>query len=163
MDNSYKFTGVVCEIDDLFRISAYFAKREVKLRYTDVDFKNNIVERKAKFVFKGENLQYVEGLRIDDVVEFTFSIEGLDYVKDDKTYNFTSLVVTDVNIMSSPSRDTKADKEAVITSQGRDYEKRAKAASDEELAGAFGNDPLVQYYEDNKKIDLKDVPSDLPF
>ena len=163
MDNSYQFTGVVHHIGDLQKISMYFAKREVKLRYTDIDYKNNIVERIAKFIFQGEALQMAEGLRVDDLVQVQFSIDGKDYVKDGKTFNFTNLVVTDVSIMSSPSRDTKQDKDAVITSEGRDYEKRAKAASDEELAGAFGNDPLVQYYEDNKKIDLKDVPSDLPF
>lgn len=160
MDNRYDFTGVVCDLGEEEIFSQYFKKRDIKVRYTDIDYKNNIIERVAKFTFINSDVDLVAGLHIDDVIKIEFKIDGKDVTKDHKTYNFTTLVGYDLVIISSPSRDSDEDKNATITNEGRDYEKKAKEATDEELAGAFAQDPLLAEWD--KKI-KEEKPDDLPF
>lgn len=161
MDNRYPFTGVVVEIGDTKRISSYFTKREFKLRYTDIDFKNNIVERIAKFAFQNDDCILGDDIRVEDLVKVTFMVDGRDLVKNDVKMNFTSLVAIEVSILSSPSRDTQKEREMPITSEGRDIRKEIQEATDEELAGKFDDDPLIQTWnqmQDKKKIEFDEPP-----
>jgi hypothetical protein len=151
MDNRFKLTGVVIWIGEVKQLSSYFRKCEFKIRNTDYDFSGKILERKIKFGLINENTDKSEALRIDDMVEVEFYIDGRDKIKEGREINFTSLVAYEVNILTSASRDTVDDKKAIITGEGKVYVPEVKEATEEELAGIVKpTDPLLAEWEEKK-------------
>jgi len=165
-ENRYDKTGVITEISDILQFSAYLRKRIFKIRFSDIDFASKIQERIIKFETINNQMEILDGVVIDDLVKVHFYIEGRDVVKEDKTINYTTLVAYDIEILSSPNRDTKEDKEAVHSDLGRSY--KLKESSEEELASNMvstdDDDPFlnVESGYDKKKEDDKEF-SDLPF
>lgn len=163
--------GTIIEISEVKQFSAWLRKRDFKIRFTDVDFANKIQERVVKLTTINDQNSLLDECRIDDDIKVEFYIEGRDFVKDGKTLNFTNLICYDIKILRSPSRDTKEDKNAVVTNEGRDYKPVIKPATNEELAGYMvEGDPLVQFPANNfskKKIEVnemnQDLISELPF
>ena len=165
--NRFSFMGTVIEISEVKQFSAWLRKRDFKIRFTDVDFANKIQERVVKLTTINDQNSLLDECRIDDDIKVEFYIEGRDFVKDGKTLNFTNLICYDIKILRSPSRDTKEDKNAVVTNEGRDYKPVIKPATNEELAGYMvEGDPLVQFpvgKESEKKI-VNNIEIDpLPF
>ena len=164
MDNRFPFTGVVTEISEMKRMTNYFVKREFKLSYSDVNSGGNIVQLNAKFAFHNDDIILADDMRIGDIVTIGFFVDGRDVTsRDGKQYNFTSLVAYEVSIVSSPSRDGSKEREAVIKPEGRDIKKEEKAVTDEQLAGIFAQDPLLQEWEQKRKTDVVEKEDDLPF
>ena len=160
--------GTVVEISEVKQFSAWLRKRDFKIRFTDVDFANKIQERVVKLTTINDQNSLLDSCRVDDIITVNFYIEGRDYIKDGKTLNFTNLICYDIKIITSASRDTKEDKNAVITEIGKMYKDPIKEATDEELAGyMIGGDPLVNFPEgsgSDKKIENNnDEFKDLPF
>lgn len=154
MDNNYKLSGTLIWIGELKQFSQYFSKREFKIRRTDINsYTNRLSERKIKFEIQNDNIPKIESARIDDTIDIHFNIDGKDYVKDGKEINFTSLVAYEIDIINSISRDTKEDKEAVITNEGRKYPEKVTEVTDEQLLGSGFNGPLPE-----KKV--KDKPKE---
>ena len=170
MDNENRFdiTGVVTEISDILQFSAYLRKRIFKVRFSDIDFANKIQERIIKLETINNQMEILDGVTTDDLVKVHFYIEGRDVVKEDKTINYTTLVAYDIEILSSPNRDTQEDKEAVHSDLGRSY--KLKESSEEELARNMvstddDDDPFLNVesgYDKKKEKDDKDF-SELPF
>lgn len=163
MDNRYEQTGVVTYIGETKVFSPFFSKREFKIRFSDIDITSKATERIIKFDTINSNIQLIDAVRIDDMVSVKFYIEGRDMEKDDRILNFTTLVAYEVDIVGSPSRDTKEDYEALITKEGKEYKPVVKPATDEELAGYMVDpDPLVKVPEGNNVINETQTQED-PF
>jgi len=137
MENTYQIIGTVIEIGEVKVLSQYFSKREFKVRYTDIDFKNKVKENKILFNIQNEDITTLPTIKIDDNVRVKFYIDGRDFNKKDGSgiMNFTTLVCFDIEVLSSPSRDTDKDRNAVITNEGKVYKDPLVAATMEELAG----------------------------
>lgn len=171
MENRYPLMGTIVEIGEVKQFSQWLRKREFKVRFTDIDFANKVQNRTVKLTTMNDHNSLLDSCRIDDIVKLMFYIEGRDYVKDGKTINFTNLICYELDIITSSSRDTKEDKEAVITDTGREYKDPIKPATDEELAGYLvDGDPLVNFPAgpgSEKKIEVnemkEDLIGDLPF
>ena len=173
MENRFPLTGIVTYIGEVRAISQYFTKREFKIRFSDIDITNKATERIIKIDTINTNINLLDNIRIDDVVNVQFYIEGRDFIKEGKIVNFTSLVCYEIEIVSSPTRDTKEDYQAKITPEGKEYKTVLKPATDEELAGYMVEpDPLVKVPEGKSVIKEEDpfaniVPAteykDLPF
>lgn len=151
MDNRYEITGTVKEIYELKQISAYFAKRKFKIYFSEMDLGNRIVERTWVLEVISPNLEILEPVRVDDQVKVKFYIDGKDYIRKDTNVqtNFTALVCYDIDIIRSVNRDTKEDKDAIITEHGKIYVEPVKAASAEDLMG-LTPDPLLAAWEVKK-------------
>ena len=170
MDNENRFdiTGVVTEISDILQFSAYLRKRIFKVRFSDIDFANKIQERIIKLETINNQMEILDSVITDDLVKVHFYIEGRDIIKEDKTINYTTLVAYDIEILSSPNRDTQEDKEAVHSDLGRSY--KLKEASEEELARnmiSTDDDPFSNvesgYDKKEKEEKKEDKFNDLPF
>lgn len=158
MENTFPLTGTVIEIGEVKVLSPYFSKREFKLRYTDTDFKNKIKENKILLNVQNEDMELLDAVRVDDIVNIRFYIDGRDIMKKDQSgiINFTTLVCYQIDILSSPSRNTDADRNAIITNDGKTYKDPLVPASDEQLAGIVHQEPLLAYWETKKdKYGLK--------
>ena len=159
MDITFPLTGTVIEIGEVKVLSPYFSKREFKLRFTDTDFKNKIKENKIVLNVQNEDMQLLDAVRIDDMVNLRFYIDGRDFMKKDQSgmINFTTLVCYQIDIISSPSRNTDADRNAVITGEGKIYKDPLAPATDEQLAGIAPAEPLLADWEKKKdKYGLRD-------
>lgn len=153
MENTYPLTGTVIEIGEVKVLSPYFSKREFKLRYTDTDFKNKIKENKILLNVQNEDMALLDAVRIDDIVNIRFYIDGRDIMKKDQSgmLNFTTLVCYEIDILSSPSRNTDADRNAVISNEGKTYKDPLIASTDEQLAGIIPTqDPLLDAWDKKK-------------
>jgi len=162
MENIYPITGTVIEIGEVKVLSQYFSKREFKLRWTDTDFRNKIKENKGLFNVQNEDMQLLDTVRVDDVIRIKFYIDGRDIMKKDQSgmMNFTTLVCYDLEILSSPTRDTKADKEAVITKEAKVYKDPLSPATDEQLAGLVTATELEDIFNKKKdKYGLNEEPN----
>lgn len=158
MENRIKLSGIVTFIGEPKVFSEFFTKREFKIRFTDIDITNKAAERIIKFDVINKNVKLLDDLRVDDLVNVDFYIEGRDLQKDDRVLNFTTLVCYNLEIVSSPSRDTIDDYRAVITEDGKQYKPVIKPATDEELAGYMVEpDPLIKIPGSEDKDKLKDV------
>ncbi len=137
MENTYQITGTVIEIGEVKVLSQYFSKREFKIRYTDIDFKNKVKENKILFNIQNEDITTLPAIKVDDNIRVKFYIDGRDFNKKDGSgmINFATLVCFDIEVLSSPSRDTDKDRNAVITNEGKVYKDPLIAATMEELAG----------------------------
>jgi hypothetical protein len=137
MDNRFELTGVVIEVGEVKVLTQDFSKTEFKIRYTDTDFKNKIKENKVLLNIQNEDIENLPKIMIDDTIRVKFYIDGRDFNKKDGSgiMNFTTLVCFDIEILSSPSRDTDKDRNAVITKEGKVYKDPLVAATMEELAG----------------------------
>jgi hypothetical protein len=137
--DTYTKEGIVIELKDTVVFNEYFSKREFKLRYTETDLTNKIVEQKVKFIAQDkETIDSLNMVRVDDHISVKYYISGKDVTKKDNPsviMNFTTLVCFDVSILSSASRDTEKDRNAVITGQTREYKDPLIAVTDEQLAG----------------------------
>jgi len=168
-DNRYKLTGVIIEIGEGKQYSPYFKKRECKLRISDTDFTNKIVERKIKFGFINENCDLLEMVRLDDTVTISFYIDGRDNEKDGKIFNFTSNVGYDMIIINSPSRSNETDRKSIVTPEGLIFKEPEKEATIKDLMNIDYNKFLVDPDPDmivpgpDKNDDMKTVFGDLPF
>ena len=131
MDNRHELIGTITDIEEPKTVTQYLRKRIFKIRFTDTDFADKIQERVVKFETLNQGMLILDPVRKDDLVKVLFYIEGRDYEKNGVIQNFTSIVAYEIEIISS-QRDTKEDKDAVITNEGRKYE--MKESSDEELA-----------------------------
>ena len=172
MDNRYPITGVVVDIGPKKNHSQYFSKQMFKIRISDTDFANKITQRIIRFDTVNENMKFLDSVRLNDLVKIDFYIDGRDYDKDGSILNFTSLICYNLEILSSESRDTKEDKEAVITGDGKDYTTVYKPATDEDLSKYMvGADTFVEIPKGNntesfQKTDefpINDVFDKLPF
>jgi hypothetical protein len=165
--NRYPLMGTIVEIGEVKQFSQWLRKREFKIRFTDTDFANKVQNRVVKLTTINDHNSLLDSCRVDDLVKLMYYIEGRDYVKDGKTINFTSLICYEIDIITSNSRDTQEDKNAVITEIGKMYKDPVKEATDEELAGFMvEKDPLVQFPEgpgSEKKIENNTQIDDLPF
>ena len=163
MENRFPLTGIVTYIGEVRTISQYFTKREFKIRFSDIDITSKATERIIKIDTINSNIKLLDNIRVEDVVNVQFYIEGRDFIKDGKIVNFTSLVCYEIEIVSSSSRDTKEDYEAVITDEGKVYKPVIKPSTDEELAGYMVEpDPLVKIPEGKSVIKETDTETD-PF
>jgi len=167
MENRYQLTGTICEIEEIKQLSPYLRKCNFKIRYSETDFANKIQERVVRLTTINDYNEEIKKCKVDDLVTIHWYVEGRDFVKEGKTINFTNLIAYQIDILKSPSRDTEADKNAVMTSEGREYKPTTIAASDLELAGyMIEKDPLVQFPEGpggEKEINKKEEFADLPF
>ena len=118
MDNRYQITGTVSEMYEIKQLSAYFRKREFKIRITDTDFQNKVVERNIKFGLINQDVPLIDNVKIDDVVSIKYYLDGRDVTRDGKTSNYTSVVCYELEIISSPTRETKEDKNISIIQGG---------------------------------------------
>ena len=144
-ENRFPMTGTVVELTETKQISQYFRKREFKLRFSDVDFTGKVVDRLAKFVLINDSCSKFDNVAVDDIIQIMWYLDGRDYVKDGKTLNFTSCVCYEVDIISSPTRATDEDKNAVITPEGLQYKEKEATIEDAIRAGSFlegKDDPL---------------------
>jgi len=110
MDNRFKLTGTVSEMYEMKQLSPFFRKREFKIRISDTDFQNKVVERNIKFGLINQDVPLLDNVRVDDIVSINFYLDGRDVSKDGKTSNYTSVVCYELEIISSPTRETKEDK-----------------------------------------------------
>jgi len=124
------------------------------------------VEQKVKLVAQDiETIDSLNGVRVDDQVRVKFFITGKDIAKKDNPeviMNFTTLVAFEVEILSSPTRDTKADKNAVITKEAKVYKDPLVEATMEELAGLVvkKDDGLLEAWEKKKdRYGLNEEPN----
>jgi hypothetical protein len=168
MENRYPIIGTIVDIGEVKQISPYLRKREFKIRFSDTDFTNKIQERVIRFTTINDHNSLLDSCKIDEVVEVQFYLEGRDITKDGKVINFTNLICYEIKILSSNTRDTKEDKDAIITGEGREYKPVIKPATDEELAGYMvEGDPLVSFPEGpggEKEIKKNEqIIDDLPF
>lgn len=180
--DKYTKEGTVIELKDTVKFNDYFSKREFKIRYTEQDLSDKIVEQKIKLVAQDvETIDSLDAVRVDDQVKVSFYITGKDVAKKDNPeiiMNFTTLVAVEVEVMGSPTRDTKADKNAVITKEAKVYKDPLVEATMEELAGLVvkkevGIDPLLNAWDKKKdRYGLVDdgkggtvaiIPADNPF
>jgi hypothetical protein len=162
MENTFELSGVVIEIGEVKVLSPYFSKREFKLRYTDMDFKNKIKENKVLFNIQNEDISNLPSMMIDDNVRVKFYVDGRDIMKKDQSgmLNFTTLVCFDLEILSSPSRNTDEDRNAVITNSGKIYKDPLVSATDEELAGLVIGPELEAIFDKKRdKYGLTDEPN----
>lgn len=118
MDNRYKISGIVTEMYEMKQVSAYFRKRDFKIRYSDTDFQNKIVERIIKFGLINQDVPLLDNVRVDDTITVSFYIDGRDVRKEDNTVNFTSLACYDIEILASASRDTAKERNEAIIPAG---------------------------------------------
>ena len=166
MENRYPITGTITEIEEVKQLSPYLRKCNFKIRFTETDFANKIQERVIKLTTINDYNEEIVKCKVDDLVSILFYIEGRDFNKDGKIINFTNLIAYKIDILSSSSRDTKEDKDAIITNEGREYKQVIKPATDEELAGYMvEGDPLVSFPEGpggekevKKNIEVDDLP-----
>jgi len=161
-ENRYEMTGVITEIGETKQYSPFFKKCECKLRISDIDFTNKIVERKIKFGFINDNCELIEMCKIDDSVTIKFYIDGRDIEKDGKVFNFTSNIGYDIVIINSPSRTTDEDRKSVVTAEGLVYKEEAreeKEVSLDDLINA-GREEESGTVNNNG---LEDIFNDLPF
>jgi hypothetical protein len=148
MENRYPITGTITEIEEVKQLSPYLRKCNFKIRFTETDFANKIQERVIKLTTINDYNEEITKCKVDDLVSILFYVEGRDYNKDGKIINFTNLIAYKIDILSSSSRDTKEDKDAIITNEGREYKQVIKPAIDEQLAGYMvEGDPLVSFPE----------------
>lgn len=158
MDNRITLSGIVTYIGEPKIFSEYFTKREFKIRFSDIDITNKAAERIIKFDVINKNVKLLDDVKVEDLINVSFYIEGRDLEKDGKVMNFTTLVCYNLEIVSSPSRDTIEDYKAVITENGKEYKPVIKPATDEELAGYMVEpDPLIKVPGSEDKERLKDV------
>jgi hypothetical protein len=105
----------------------------------------------------------LNGVRVDDQIKAKFYISGKDVAKKDNPeviMNFTTLVAIEVEILSSPTRDTKKDKDAVITGEGKIYKDPLVEATVEELAGMVTAKELEAAWDKKKdKYGLNEEPN----
>jgi len=152
--DTYTKEGVVIELKDTVKFNDWFSKREFKIRYTEQDISNKIVEQKIKLVAQdNETIEALDGVRVDDQVKVIFYITGKDVAKKDNPeiiMNFTTLVPISIEVMGSPTRDTKADKEAVITKEAKVYRDPLAPATDEQLAGIVTSTELEGIWDKKK-------------
>jgi hypothetical protein len=177
MDITFSLTGTVIEIGEVKILSQYFSKREFKIRYTDTDFKNKIKENKVLLNVQNEDLTLLDMVKLDDLIRIKFYIDGRDIMKKDQSgmINFTTLICYDIEILSSPTRDTNKDRDAVITNEGKIYKDPLVAATMEELAGLVvkKEDGLLDAWDkkkdkyglidDGKGGNIAVIPQDNPF
>jgi hypothetical protein len=116
-ENRFPLTGTVIEIGETRQTSAYFRKREFKLRFTDIDFNGKVVERFPKFSLINDNCELFDAIKVDMLIQIRFYLDGRDYVKEGKSMNFTSAVCYDVVVVNDP-QGSDEDKKAVITENG---------------------------------------------
>jgi len=162
--DTYTKEGIVIDIKQTVKFNDYFSKREFKIRYTEQDLANKIVEQKIKLVAQdNETIEAMDGIRIDDQVRVQFYINGKDVLKKDDPsviMNFTTLVAFSVELLGSPTRDTKKDKEAVITKEAKVYKDPLAPATDEQLAGMVTATELEAIFDKKKdKYGLNDEPN----
>lgn len=162
--DTYTKEGTVIELKETVKINDYFSKRDFKIRYTEQDLANKVVEQKVKLVAQDtETIDSLDGVRVDDVIRVKFYITGKDIAKKDNPeiiMNFTTLVAIEVEVLSSPTRDTKADKNAVITKEAKVYKDPLAPATDEQLAGMVTATELEAIFDKKKdKYGLNDEPN----
>ena len=161
MENTYPIIGTIIEIGEVKILSQYFSKREFKLRFTDTDFRNKIKENKIVLNVQNEDIQLLDSAKIDDTVKLRYYIDGRDIMKKDQSgiINFTTLVCYEIEILSSPVRDTDKDRNAVITNEGKVYKDPLIASTDEELAGIVTAKELEGIWDKKKdKYGINEEP-----
>ena len=162
--DTYTKEGTVIELKDTVKFNDYFSKREFKIRYTEQDLAGKIVEQKVKFIAQDvETIDGLDGVRVDDQVNVKFYITGTDRAKKDNPeviMNFTNLVAVEVEVLSSPTRDTKADKEAVIPKEAKVYKDPLVEATAEQLAGLVTGPELEAIFDKKKdRYGLNEEPN----
>jgi hypothetical protein len=174
-ENRGKLTGIITEISESKQLSAYFKKRECKMRISDTDFTGKTIERNIKFTFINENCELLDMVRLDDTVIISYYLDGRDYIKDGKTLNFTVPTGFDIIVLQSPSRSSEETRNAVVTEDGLVFKEPEKIVTIKDLM----NLDLSKYMVDpdsaletsaNDKITTeeknepdKDLFNDLPF
>lgn len=153
--DTYTKEGTVIELKDTIRFNDYFSKREFKIRFTEADMADRIIEQKWKLsALDAETIEALDNVRIDDQIRVEFYISGTDRAKKDDPsviMNFTNLVAIHVEVLLSPTRATNADRQAPVTNQAKEYKDPLKEASDEELAGIVKQDDGLLAAWDKKK------------
>lgn len=177
--NRYQLTGTVTEIGQTRQLSPFFRKREFKVKFSDTNFKGQMVERVIKTSTINENCDLLEQVRNGDVVEIRWHLEGKDYEKEGKKTNFTEAITYEILVINSPSRNTEEDRNAIVGKNGLEYQEKPATVEDLIRAGAYNkpeDDPLnsqtykkdsVGRLEEKKKEEPNTGPSteydDLPF
>lgn len=146
-NNRYIITGTVMEVDSETRvISQYFKKRQCKIRVSDIDFTGKICEKKIKIDFNNEDTDFLNFVKVGYTIQVRFLLDGRDYTKDGKTFNFTVPVGFDLVIISKGDDSTEEDKNAVITNDGLQYKQNITIASIDDVI--IGNIDKFQIAED---------------
>ncbi len=159
MDNRYPISGTVTEIGETKEFSAYFRKREFKIRITDTDGQNRIIERILKFSLINNDIKLIDDVVIDDIVKIQFYLDGKDYSKDGITSNYTGPVCYELDIITSPTRETKEDKKINMIQGGT---APLKQSTLDELMVT----PTLEKEEEKDEFaipDINDEFKDLPF
>ena len=169
-DNRYPITGVVVEVYAKRVISSKFSKRQVKIRFTDLDFTGQVNERKVMIEFINEDMRFLDLVKPGYVVQIQFLVDGRDLINktDGRPFNITALVGFDLVVLSAGDDATAEDRNAKITPEGLEYKEIVMAAKIDQVINQSLNefqveDPNFGVLKPKEENEQQTIFGDLPF